>query len=204
MASLPRLDQATAVITAGLLVSGLGIALIAVLFISGGWPTYGPFLLPLWGLPFLASGIWARRRNARPMAPWAARNVALWSLPLMAAGFAAWFGSTGVTSVATHSMTWSYGEPPVDSAGERHIVLRFTDYPNHAVGFYSSQLAMYLESLPTPDVEAEFELTRDFGRLRGFAVVSVGSLAAWRSGFSYNAVSGDYDPSPWQVRARAR
>jgi hypothetical protein len=192
-----RINQAIVAIAAGLIVSSLGVVLILALLVFGGWPTYFPFLLLLYGLPFLFLGVWALRRVTRPEPPWAARNVAFWSLPIMALGFAAWFGFTGVTSNVTYPMTWSYGDPSSNEAGERHVVLRFADFPNHHVGFYSSELAKYLESLPTPRINVEFEITRDFGDVRGYHAVRIGTLTEWQSGSSYGGHSGDNDPAPW-------
>jgi hypothetical protein len=192
-----RINQARVTIAAGLIVSGLGAVLVFALLVFGGWPTYGPFILLLSGLPFLFFGIWALRRGTRPEPPWAARNVAIWSLSIMAVGFAMWFGFTGRTSTVTYAMTWSQGDPPRNAAGERHVVLRFADFPNHFLGFYSSKLAEYLESHPTPTVDVELEITRDFGAVRGVRAVRIGSLSGWWPRSSYGGHAGDYEPAPW-------
>ena len=192
-----RNNQAKMAIAAGLIVSCLGVLMILALLVFGGWPTVFPLILLLYGLPFLFFGVWALRRVTRPEPPWAARNVAFWSLPLMTLGFAAWFALTGVTSVATYGMTWSNGDPSRNQAGERHVILRFADFPNHHIGIYSSELAAYLESLPTPSVNVEFEITRDFGFVREYHAVRIGTLTEWQSGSSYSGHYGGYDPAPW-------
>jgi hypothetical protein len=192
-----RISQTGVVIAAGLIVSSLGAAAVLALLVFDGWPTYGPFILFIYGLPFVLLGVWARRRLARPGTSWPARNVALWSLPVMALGFGVWFGLTGVTSTATYPMTWAYGEPSRDVLDERHVVLQFVDFPNHRVGFFSNELAAYLESLPTQTVPVEFEITRDFGRVRGAHPVRIGLLVRWRSGRGYSGYSGSNDPAPW-------
>ena len=192
-----RINQAKIAIAAGLIVSSLGVAMILALLVFGGWPSYIPFLLFLYGLLFLFLGVWALRRVTRPEPPWAVRNVAFWSLPIMALGFAAWFSFTGVTSIVTYPMTWSYGDPSSNEAGDRHVILRFADFPNHHVGFYSSELTTYLESLPAPGVNVEFEITRDFGIVREYHAVRIGTLTEWQAGSSYGGHYGDYDSAPW-------
>lgn len=192
-----RINQAKIAIAAGLIVSSLGVVMILTLLVFGGWPTYLPFLLLLYGLLFLFFGVWAFRRVTRPEPPWAARNVAFWSLPIMALGFAAWFGFTGITSTVTYPMTWSYGDPSSNEAGERHVILRFDDFPKHHVGFYSNELAIYLESLQTPRVNVAFEITRDFGFIREYHAVRIGTLTEWQSSSSYGGHYSNYDPAPW-------
>lgn len=192
-----RINKGKIAIAAGLIVSNFGVVMILALLVFGGWPTYFPFLLFLYGLLFLFLGVWALRRVTRTEPPWAVRNVAFWSLPIMALGFAAWFSFTGVTSIVTYPMTWSYGDPSSNEAGGRHIIIRFADFPNHHVGFYSSELATYLESRPAPGVNVEFEITRDFGIVREYHAVRIGKLTEWQSGSSYGGHYGDYDSAPW-------
>ena len=57
-----RINQAGVVIAAGMIVSGLGAAAVLSLLVFDGWPTYGPYISFMYGLPFLFLGLWTRRR----------------------------------------------------------------------------------------------------------------------------------------------
>jgi hypothetical protein len=104
---------------------------------------------------------------------------------------------TGVKREIGFDMTWSYGNPAEHCPQSKHIILRFKCCPNHAVGIYSPDLGDYLETLPSHDVHVVFEITTDFGRMRGFNELQIAGLRSWQTCDSYYSVSGDSEPSPW-------
>lgn len=104
------------------------------------------------------------------------------------------------------NMTWSYGETAPEWPRSKHIILTFFDYPHYHEGFYSPDLADYLESFPSKTVPVTFEVTYNpLGELQGYYEVQIGDLKAWKQDrgyagsrhFSYPGQKAEYDPSPW-------
>jgi hypothetical protein len=84
---------------------------------------------------------------------------------------------------------------------ESEIVLQFVDYPQHQIGIYSNELAAYLKSTGTTDVQVTLEVTSDLGCMRGFHQKKIGSLLKWKSLGGYARVIGETaEPSPFGSR----
>jgi hypothetical protein len=56
--------QAKVTPIAGVVTSGAGIVGIVSLFLFNGCPTYLPFILAAYGLPFIIAGLWARASSS--------------------------------------------------------------------------------------------------------------------------------------------
>jgi hypothetical protein len=170
------MKQAIVVVSAGAAVVALGVAMIVEAMLRPGWPSLVPPLMLVYGLLFLGAGLWARSRLRRGSAPWLARYVACWALPLLTLGFVVWFAGTGVTSRVSHDMFWSYGEPPTNAEGQTHLILTFQSHPTHRM----------------------FEVVRDFGRFRSYRTVKIGTLDHWRAAGGYTGRQGSPASTPWQ------
>jgi hypothetical protein len=105
---------------------------------------------------------------------------------------------TGVKRDVGFNMTWEYGEPFAACPGTPHVILRFRDYPNHAIGIHSRDLGDYLETLPDHNVHVIIEVTRDFWWTRGIHEVQVGELRQWDTCDGYYSVTGEAEPSPFR------
>src|SRR5437773_821536 len=84
--------------------------------------------------------------------------------------------SCDVQQRITYNMTWKVTaiETPRPPDGTRHIELRFEQFPHSYIGFSSNDLGTYLES-SARSVPVEFEITSDFGCMRGFRITKIGN-----------------------------
>jgi hypothetical protein len=103
----------------------------------------------------------------------------------------------GYTRNVTHRMKWRIDSLPHSETGASHVVLTFRDYPAYHVGIYSNDLADYLRSLPDENVPVYFEVTYDYGSVRGFRETRIGDQKAWKSDFSYFGSTGSPRRSPF-------
>ena len=102
-------------------------------------------------------------------------------------------------SYRTFSMTWT-DKGVNNQFKESEIDLEFVDFPGHHQGVYSNEVSNYLYHTSTKTVPVIFEVTSDFGCLRGFNEIQIGELTHWKSiwGYSsYNEVKGLSRVSPW-------
>lgn len=104
---------------------------------------------------------------------------------------------TGVKREMRFDMTWEYGQPVDACPGAKHVILRFKGYPDYAIGVCSADLGDYLEGRGGREVPVVFEVTRDFGRTRGFHEVQIGELRQWDACDGYASVAGDTAPPPF-------
>ena len=151
------------------------------------------FLLLL--LPgFIAGGIKLSRPGIRF---WKTYSVTL--VGCVAVFFFIFFGPfVDVKRNKTFEMNWELGEPVKEYPGDTHVILTFTRYPNHFTGYYSSELADYLKSKGKKTVDVTFEVTSDFGKMRGYREVRFGDHVLKRApANSYGGDRGLYLPSPW-------
>ena len=129
------------------------------------------------------------------------RAASKWILAVVMVSSLIWWiafcSFTGVTREMAFDMEWSYGGPSQGHSSRQHVVLRFKSHPNHYVGIFSEDLGGYLETLPSRDVRVVFEVTTDFGRMRGFHETQIGGKQSWTQLGGYAGVSGSSDPSPW-------
>ena len=90
---------------------------------------------------------------------------------------------------------------------ESEVVLRFIDYPQQYIGIFSNKLSNYLRTRGGNPVNVEFEVTSDFGCIRGVKETRIGGLQWWESGYSgatgrplQNTPKGQKEkevPDPW-------
>ena len=106
-----------------------------------------------------------------------------------------------VKTEKTFEMNWSLGEPAKEYPGESHVILTFTKYPNHFTGYYSAELANYLKSTGKKTVDVTFEVTSDYGKMRGYHEIRFGNLVLKKApANSYGGHGDSYFPSPWRER----
>lgn len=193
--SFSSMKPGTSLVALALVVLAAGVALQAAAILSGGWPTLLPVLLIAYSLPFLAWGLWARRRSGRIDAPWIAVHASWIGVPLLVCGPALHQTMTGVTSRSVEPMSWSVVTD--SSTRSERVVLRFRDAPEHFVHVVSEELATYLRHSGASEVSAEFEVIRDYGRVRGFRIVRVDEVTVLRMEAAGHNCTGPCTTSPW-------
>jgi len=101
----------------------------------------------------------------------------------------------------TFLMTWNSGKES-NQFKEREVILEFADFPGYQDGHYSNELYDYLSSRSKDKIEVVFEITSDFGCMRGYHIKRVGDLETFKSAWGYSRVVGEGDPkhSPWPSR----
>jgi hypothetical protein len=80
---------------------------------------------------------------------------------------------------------------------ESEVVLTFVDFPGHHIGKYSDELAQYLREKGEEKVKVVFEVSSDYGKVRGVHETDIGGLRHWRSESGYATSSGSPKESPW-------
>lgn len=103
----------------------------------------------------------------------------------------------GRVSTCRHSMNWQIDPHPPSAHGQAEVVLSFADAEGHYVGEFSDQLADHLRKQGQQPVQAIFEVTRDYGRMRGFRMIEVEGLRGWTSRWGYAGATGTPARSPW-------
>lgn len=193
--SFSSMKQGTLLLGLALVVLAAGVALQAAAILSGGWPTLLPAFLIAYSLPFLAWGLWARRRSGRIDAPWIAVHASWLGVPLLVCGLVLHQAVTGVSSRSVEPMLWSVVTD--SSTRSQRVVLRFRDAPEHFVHVVSEKLAVYLRQSGKSEVSAEFEVIRDYGRVRGFRIVRVDEVTDLRMEAAGHNCTGPCTTSPW-------
>lgn len=177
-----------------------GVLLNLEMFLSGAWPTSLFFIMMAVGPMVIGLGVWGRRNwvfRDRPL-PYVKRNIGFVSVAVLVLLALIYATNVDVERHESFEMTWSYEEGSAQNPQARHIILRFVDYPNHYVGIWSSDLGNYLEKLPSNRVRVVFQVTRDFGKVRGFQEIQIGDLKGWHSSGGHAGRTGDASaPSPW-------
>lgn len=93
-------------------------------------------------------------------------------------------------------MTWRINEHPLGGRKQAEVLLFFADYPGSCVGEYSDELAAHLRDMGDDEVKVQFEVTSDYGKVRGFHMTEVAGLRRWASEGGCSISSGE--PSPWR------
>lgn len=94
-------------------------------------------------------------------------------------------------------MKWEVKTSPSNEKRESEIVLSFVDFPGHYIGEYSDELAAHLQEEGDREVTVVFEVTSDYGKVRGFNATEIGGLREWKSEWGYAGSSGSPEESPW-------
>ena len=119
--------------------------------------------------------------------------------------------------VRTMPMQWQIREESPTAAGrismegmaekyasDPQIILQFVSHPNHRLNMFSKDLASHLQALEQDTISVTFEITRDYGRMRGFSTLDIAGLKQWDASRSFYKVSdGGSDESensdPWNA-----
>jgi hypothetical protein len=129
-------------------------------------------------------------------------NVALISALLFTGLFT--FLLTGVgpfidqKEIREYMMTWEIKAGSTNGMKQSEIVLSFVDFPGHYIGEYSNELAAYLRDKGEQPVKVVFEVTSDFGKVRGFHEIEIAGLHEWESEWGYAGSTGSPRKSPWE------
>ena len=91
-----------------------------------------------------------------------------------------------------YEMTWSTLSEP------DHIILSFSEFPNHYVDLTSAELRDYLDSLPGSDVTVEFEVTTRLGCLERIKAVRIGEHTETTHEWGGSGWVDHEEPSPWE------
>ena len=119
--------------------------------------------------------------------------------------------------VRTMPMQWQIREESPTAAGrisvegmaeenvsDPQVILQFVSHPNHRLNMFSKDLASHLQALQQDTIPVTFEVTRDYGRMRGFSTLDIAGLKQWDTSQSFYEVSdGGSDESensnPWDA-----
>ena len=66
------------------------------------------------------------------------------------------------------------------------------------LGFFPNELAAYLSDKGEQPVKVVFEVTSDYGKVRGFLETEIAGLHEWESEWRYSGSSGSPRKSPWE------
>ena len=94
-------------------------------------------------------------------------------------------------------MTCEIEPRPSKGMKQSEIVLTFVDFPGHYIGEYSDELAAHLRDKAGLAVKVVFEVTSDYGKVRGFHETEIGGLSDWESEWGYAGSTGSPKRSPW-------
>ena len=155
-----------------------------------------PFLFVI-GLPlvflFTILGCWIAKAR-----------IEKWKVALFAsAGFVALFGFflygpfIGQIEKREYMMTWIIKPTSSNGMKESEIFLSFVDYPSYFIGGYSDEMADHLEKNGGEKVKVVFEVTLDYGKVRGYHEIEIAGLKNWQWIDGYGGSSGSPKQSPW-------
>jgi hypothetical protein len=97
-----------------------------------------------------------------------------------------------------YTMNWEIKSAPTNGMKQSEIVLSFVDFPGHYIGEYSNQLAVYLRDKGEQPVKVVFEVTSDYGKVRGFHEIEIAGLHGWETEWVYTGSCGFLRKSPWE------
>lgn len=106
------------------------------------------------------------------------------------------------TKIKTYPMTWKLGEPNEKIPDTKNVVLTFVNYPKFSIGYFSNEMADYLEKLNAEQVDVTFELDFDTSlkRVVGHTPTKIDELEQWEAKNGYSQVRENPTPeeSPWK------
>lgn len=103
----------------------------------------------------------------------------------------------GNKQTRSFQMQWEIKASTNEAFKEPEVVLHFQGYPDIWVGEYSRELAEHLRAGSAALIQAQMEVTYDYGKPRGFRLMEVDGLRGWKSEWSYSASSGSPKFSLW-------
>lgn len=103
----------------------------------------------------------------------------------------------GIKQTRMVQMRWEIKPGLQEGLKEPEVVLHFQDYPGCSVGEHSRELAEHLRVGSAALIQAEMEITYDYGKPRGFRMTQINGLRGWKSEWSYSASIGSPERTPW-------
>ena len=91
-----------------------------------------------------------------------------------------------------------------ENASAPQVILQFVSHPNHRLSMFSKDLASHLQALEQDIISVTFEITRDYGGMRGFSTLDIAGLKQWDASRSFYEVSGggsdeSENSDPWNA-----
>ena len=91
-----------------------------------------------------------------------------------------------------------------ENVSDPQVILQFVSHPNHRLNMFSKDLASHLQALEQDTISVTFEITRDYGRMRGFSTLDIAGLKQWDTSRSFYEVSGgrsdeSENSDPWDA-----
>ena len=91
-----------------------------------------------------------------------------------------------------------------ENMSDPQVILQFVSHPNHRLNMFSKDLASHLQALQQDTIPVTFEITRDYGRVRGFSTLDIAGLKQWDASRSIYEVSGggsdeSENSDPWDA-----
>ena len=91
-----------------------------------------------------------------------------------------------------------------ENVSDPQVILQFVSHPNHRLNMFSKDLASHLQALEQDTISVTFEITRDYGRMRGFSTLDIAGLKQWDASRSFYEVSGggsdeSENSNPWDA-----
>jgi hypothetical protein len=137
-------------------------------------------ILFLAALPVLLILTWVIRRFKFPHKPYAPIFGAIFLTFIVV--FWLFFAGPfiGKTAYKTFPMNWSIvtqsAHESAAFAGETNVTLNFVADPNQGIAYKSSEIADYLRKSGKNPVDVTFEITSDYGKVRGFDAMRIDNL----------------------------
>ena len=156
-------------------------------------------LVSLGGLPvflLLFVGVW---QGCRLPGGWGRASLvgtAAWA-SLFALFFTELGPFVGQRRAVQHRMAWEVR--PSSEGAEPVVELTFVEDPSQLIAFVSEEIAGHLERRGEAEVEVRFEVTSDYGRVRGYHATSIAGLQGWAHGNAAGGTRGvGTSWSPWK------
>ena len=88
-----------------------------------------------------------------------------------------------------------------ENVSDPQVILQFVSHPNHRLNMFSKDLASHLQALEQDTISVTFEITRDYGRMRGFSTLDIAGLKQWDTSRSFYEVTGggSENSDPWDA-----
>jgi hypothetical protein len=133
-------------------------------------------ILFLAALPVLLILGWVIRRFKFPDKPYAPIFGAIFLTFIVVFWLFLAGPSIGKTTYKTFPMNWSIVTQSAAFAGETNVTLNFVADPNQGIAYNSSEIADYLRKSGRNPVDVTFEITSDYGKVRGFDAMRIDNL----------------------------
>ena len=104
----------------------------------------------------------------------------------------------GQTRTREYMMSWEIKSPHerAETKGPE-VIFYFMEFPEHYIGYHSSDLADHIKKNGTEEVKVLIEITSDYGKVRGYSVLEIAGAKSWSKELSYGGNSGSPQRSPW-------